>query len=144
MSDLFDLKKILKKLMILNATRMAEIRNQPTITLAENADYEDRYREAEWYANTLGDIEESEKLNEVEEKDLYGEIAFARDTLKANIRRKLEARYDEILDKTRKLGAGTMPDSLTGEIEDARMSQDDKKFLKSCGIKTERGEKWLH
>ena len=133
-------KNVIKKLMILNATRMADIRNKTTITPADNADYEDRYREAGWYASTLGDIEESERLNRIE-----GDMSFARDTLKANIQRKLEARYDEVLDKTRKLGAGTMRDSITGEIDDCEgdtMSQNDRKFLRSCGIKTERGETW--
>ncbi len=135
--SLSSLKSVLQKLMILNTNRMAQLREQPAITVYENAEYEERYKEAEWYANTMDDIEESERLNSV-----VGDV----DTLKANIQRKLEARYDEILEKTRRLGAGTMPDSITGELdpEDVRMSQDDKKFLKSCGIKTERGEKWLH
>ena len=128
MSDLLDLKRILKKMLILNATAMAEIRSKPYITLEGNADYQDRYRQANWLADSIGDIEESERLDAIED------VSFARDTLKANIQRKLEARYDDILDKTRKLGAGTM---------DTRISQDDRKFLRSCGIKTERGEKWL-
>lgn len=134
--SLYSLKSVLKKLMILNSNRMAQIRDQFTITLDENAEYEERYKEAEWYASALDDIDESERLNAVE-----GDVEH----LKKNIQAKLEVRYDEILDKTRRKGAGTMREMIEWgpERKDDRMSQDDRKFLRSCGIKTERGETWL-
>lgn len=134
-----SLKSILKKLMVLNTNRMAQIRDQYNITSDENAEYEERYREAEWYTNAMDDIEESERLNTVESG-----VVAARDTLRKNIQVKLESRYDEILDKTRKLGAGTMRERVAWgpERRDDSMSMEDRKFLESCGIKTERGESW--
>lgn len=148
MDDWRDIKSILKKLMILNSSRMAQIRDSFVATKDEEAEYEDRYREQRWYEQAIKEIN-----IQIVGKDLK----ISKEALQLKIRNKLEARYDEVLEKTRQNGEGTIPDdngTLSGQTpmdpDDPkrgpayanRISLGDREFLESCGIKTERGEDW--
>jgi len=99
-----ELKRILTKLMILNSNRMAQIRDSFIVSKDEEAEYEDRFKEREWYNKVVGEIDQ-EVL--VEETGLFG---HTREALKLKIQNKLESRYNEVLDKVRETGAGTLPD----------------------------------
>lgn len=143
MDELRGLKNILKKLMLLNSSRMAQIRDSWVTTKEDSAEYEERYSEQQWYKQAI------EEINlQIVGKDLK----ISRDTLKSNIKAKLESRYDEVLEKTRQKGAGSMkretyffstpdPDGETfdGEGIAARKKEVeyDYDFLESCGIKRE-------
>lgn len=126
MDELRGLKNILKKLMVLNSSRMEYIRDSFVTTEADSAEYEERYSEQQWY---------KESIEEINVQIVGKDLKISRDTLKSNIKAKLESRYDEVLENIRKAGAGHM-------VDPELISQEDREFLGSCGIKADRGERW--
>lgn len=148
--DLIGLRKIIVKLNLLNSNRMEHVRNSFTTTREDKADYEDRFKEQEWYNQVIGEIDQQLLGRDLEK------LTLTRDELQVKIQEKLESRYDEVLEKTRQKGAGTMteerkptyafstptPEEGDGNFTKgwkARMEEveGDYKFLESCGIKKE-------
>ena len=102
--DLQGLKCILRKLMVLNNDRMAEIRDTFVTTEADTAEYEDRFKERNWYDQAVMeiDIQLSGRSLQV--------LKLTRDELQLKIQKRLESRYDEVLERTRQTGAGNLSD----------------------------------
>lgn len=148
--DLPSLKSILSKLKILNNNRMAEIKDQWVRKEADRAEYEDRFKQRNWYDQTIMEID-----IHLSGRNLQT-LKITRDELQLKIEKRLESKYDEVLERTRQDGAGTMTDGdhIMGFVPedldeyekgpdcDNNMSMEDREFLESCGIKTEKGETW--
>jgi hypothetical protein len=150
--DLPGLKNILKKLQVLNNNRMAVIRDSFVTTEADSAEYEERFRERNWYDMAVMEIDRQLSGLHLEK------LTLTRDELQLKIQNRLEFRYNEVIDKIRQTGAGIMVEDeklgfypfSTPSLEEtdgsfagmeARMKEvkDDEDFLRSCGIE---GEIW--
>lgn len=136
------LEKIVTKLIMLNNVRLKELRSSrgSPLTKCEYAEHDDRAKEGDWL--------EALQKNLV----LWEEVSNAKEAISGD----MDARYDRYamtasatLEKIRKFGAGFIHDeAYLKEVRDAalnhqkQISDEDKDFLKSCGIKAEKREIW--
>lgn len=127
--NLEGMDKTVDKLILIADKRLRDLRTKE-ITDIQAAEYAQLLKDSDWYLRVKNAV-----------RDAKGGSATARQHIYSLLDERVEGRIkdieDQTLDNIRMSGAGTMPDGVPEVVK--TMTEDDKKFLKSCGIK---GEIW--